>query len=157
MSFQDFLKKNKVKGFNYEEGESSSGRGFNKYLDQNANDLYKKHITDVDEESIKDRYEKWYSSLQSLNTSSSSAFDDKWHDSSYFSTYSQNANSLISEGSKIYEYLSDSGNGDVASSFQEALNQLRDYKTNVDKVSQYYSQWDTEDSYNYWKKIDDIE
>ena len=153
MSFKSYYEDYKKKKEEEEEEKSSSTSdgGFKSFLKKNAYDVYKNEVTDIDDESISDRFKTWQGSLSSLNSSTSTFDADTWKESTYFSNYQRDTNNVLAEGRKIYNYLLDKGDTKTATSLKETLDSLSNFKSGVQSASEYYSQWDSEDSFNEWK------
>lgn len=147
MSFKDFY----YNDYKKKKEEEESGGNFIDFLKKNANDVYKQEVTDVDDESAADRFNAWNSSLSSLNTKTSEFNTDTWHDSSYFSTYESDTTNALEEGKKLYYYLLDKGDKETATAFKETLDYLSKFQSGIKSASEYYAQWDSEESYGEWK------
>ena len=163
MSFKSFYEDYKKKKTEEDEekkksiSESVSDGSFKSFLKKNANDVYKDEVTDLDDESISDRFKAWQSSLSSLNSSASNFSADTWKDSSYFSSYYRDTNNVLSEGRKIYNYLLDKGDLDTAITVKDALDTFSEFKSGINSATKYYAQWGSQkewDDWNLWKDID---
>lgn len=138
MKFEDIGKK-------YETGGNSNDSKKKYY------DILNKHggFDDIDEES----YEKFFSELKSLNETSSTFSSDTWHDSSYYSSYRDKADSLINEAKRLQDYLNYTGNDEAASSLMEAIAGIDDYRKGIDSVSKHYSQWASQEEWDEWSYL----